>query len=172
MFMLHTISVVTEDHPGVLSRLAGLVSRRGYNVHSLSVGKVHRPGFSRFTIMVEGDQVMVEQIVKQIRKLVETVEVRNLSEGSFVERWLTLVKVKTSIENRHHLLQTADVFRCRVVDMGENSVILEVTGDTGKVKALVEAVRPFGIVEMASSGAVAMARAGFGGEPGMCSGNA
>jgi acetolactate synthase-1/3 small subunit len=161
--MLHTISVLAENQPGVLSRLAGLVSRRGYNVNSLSVGKTHCPGLSRFTLVVDGDDVMVDQITKQIAKLVEAVEVTNLSEGSFVERWLTMVKVRAPMNNRPHILQTAEVFRCRVVDMGEDALVLEATGDAGKVKALLEAVRPFGILEVASSGAVAMSRTGFAG---------
>ncbi|HOO63223.1 MAG TPA: acetolactate synthase small subunit [Synergistaceae bacterium] len=161
--MLHTISVLAENHPGVLSRLAGLVSRRGYNVNSLSVGKTHSPGLSRFTLVVEGDDVMVDQITKQIAKLVEAVEVTNLSEGSYVERWLTMIKVRAPMNNRPHVLQTAEVFRCRVVDMGEDAIVLEATGDSGKVGALLEAVRPFGILEVASSGAVAMSRTGFAG---------
>jgi acetolactate synthase-1/3 small subunit len=156
-----TISVLTEDHPGVLSRLSGLVSRRGYNVNSLSVGRTHQPGLSRFTLVVGGDDVPADQIVKQLEKLVETVEVRSLSRNPFVERWMMLVKVHAPMDVRPHVLQTAEVFRCRVVDMGEDAVILELTGDQGKMDAFVEAVRPFGILEVASSGAVAMERAGF-----------
>lgn len=156
-----TISVLTEDHPGVLSRLSGLVSRRGYNVNSLSVGRTHQSGLSRFTLVVGGDDVPADQIVKQLEKLVETVEVRSLSRNPFVERWMMLVKVHAPMDIRPHVLQTAEVFRCRVVDMGEDAVILELTGDQGKMDAFVEAVRPFGILEVASSGAVAMERAGF-----------
>ncbi|WP_213693308.1 acetolactate synthase small subunit [Aminiphilus sp.] len=156
-----TISVLTEDHPGVLSRLSGLVSRRGYNVNSLSVGRTHQSGLSRFTLVVGGDDVPADQIVKQLEKLVETVEVRSLSRNPFVERWMMLVKVHAPMDVRPHVLQTAEVFRCRVVDMGEDAVILELTGDQGKMDAFVEAVRPFGILEVASSGAVAMERAGF-----------
>ena len=105
--MQHTISVVTEDHPGVLSRLAGLVSRRGYNVNSLSVGRTDQVGISRFTLVVTGDDDSVSQIVRQLGKLVETVEVRRLSEGPFVERWMTLVKVRATIDDRPIILHTA-----------------------------------------------------------------
>jgi len=160
--MQHTISVLTEDHPGVLSRLSGLVSRRGYNVNSLSVGKTDREGLSRFTIVVTGDDRAVEQIVRQLGKLVETVEVQLLSSSPFVERWMTLVKVQASFETRPHILQTAEVFRSRVVDVGEDALVLESTGDRGKVEAFIEAVKPYGILEVASSGAVAMQRGGFG----------
>ncbi|MCF7935368.1 MAG: acetolactate synthase small subunit [Synergistales bacterium] len=161
--MQHTISILVEDHPGVLSRLASLVSRRGYNVHSLSVGNTAQKGMSRFTLVVDGDEAVVDQIVKQISKLVETVEVKDLSKGTFVERWMMLIKVRAPMDVRPHVLQTAEVFRCRVVDMGGDAVILEVTGDRGKMSAFLEAVRPFGILEVASSGSVAMGRTGFPG---------
>lgn len=159
--MQHTISVLTEDHPGVLSRLAGLVSRRGYNVNSLSVGKTDRDGFSRFTLVVTGDDDAVGKIVRQLGKLVETVEVRRLNEGPFVERWMTLVKVKAEMDVRPIILQTAELFRSRVVDVGDDSLVFESTGDRGKIEAFLEAVKPFGVLEVASSGAVAMERAGF-----------
>jgi acetolactate synthase-1/3 small subunit len=159
--MQHTISVVTEDHPGVLSRLAGLVSRRGYNVNSLSVGRTDQVGISRFTLVVTGDDDSVSQIVRQLGKLVETVEVRRLSEGPFVERWMTLVKVRATMDDRPIILQTAELFRSRVVDVGDDSLVFESTGDRGKVEAFLEAVKPFGVLEVASSGAVAMERAGF-----------
>ncbi len=159
--MQHTISVVTEDHPGVLSRLAGLVSRRGYNVNSLSVGKTDREGISRFTLVVTGDDDAVNQIVRQLGKLVETVDVRKLSDGPFVERWMTLVKVKAAMDVRPIILQTAELFRSRVVDVGEDSLVFESTGDRGKIEAFLEAVKPFGVLEVASSGAVAMERTGF-----------
>ncbi len=159
--MQHTISVLTEDHPGVLSRLAGLVARRGYNVNSLSVGKTDQAGISRFTLVVNGDDDAVSQIVRQLGKLVETVDVKRLSQGPFVERWMTLVKVKAAMDVRPMILQTAELFRSRVVDVGEDSLVFESTGDRGKIEAFLEAVKPFGVLEVASSGAVAMERTGF-----------
>ncbi len=159
--MQHTISVLTEDHPGVLSRLAGLVARRGYNVNSLSVGKTDQAGISRFTLVVNGDDDAVSQIVRQLGKLVETVDVKRLSQGHFVERWMTLVKVKAAMDVRPMILQTAELFRSRVVDVGEDSLVFESTGDRGKIEAFLEAVKPFGVLEVASSGAVAMERTGF-----------
>jgi acetolactate synthase-1/3 small subunit len=159
--MKHTISVLAEDHPGVLTRLAGLVSRRGYNVDSLSVGRTEKEGISRFTLVVSGDDETVQQIEKQLEKLIEVIEVKDLSKGPFVERWMVLAKVKAPMEQRPLLLQTAEVFRSRVVDIGEDSIIFETTGDRGKVTAFLEAVKPFGLVEISSSGAVALERAGF-----------
>ena len=159
---IHTISVLAQDQPGVLSRLAGLVSRRGYNVTSLSVGRTDRPGLSRFTLVIKGDETVVDQIVHQLDKLIEVVDVRNLSERTFVERWMTLIKVRAPLDVRPHVLQTAEIFRCRVVDIGEDAIIIEATGDQGKVEACLEALRPFGVIEVASSGAVALGRTGFG----------
>ena len=160
--MKRTLSVLTEDHPGVLTRLSNLISRRGYNVESLSVTRTHRSGLSRFTIVVEADETSSKQMIKQLEKLVEAVEVKDLTQGSFVERRMMLVKVRASPEERHNLLQTAEVFRSRVVDVGSDAVILEVTGDAEKVEALLRTLEPFGVLEMAGSGAVALGRAGFG----------
>jgi len=159
--MKRTLSVLTEDHPGVLARLSNLISRRGYNVESLSVTRTHRPGLSRFTIVVEADEASSKQMIKQLERLVEAVEVKDLNQGHFVERRMMLVKVRASPEERHNLLQTAEVFRSRVVDMGSDAVILEVTGDAEKVEALLRTLEPFGVLEMAGSGAVALGRAGF-----------
>jgi acetolactate synthase-1/3 small subunit len=159
--MRRTLSVISEDNPGVMTRLAGLIYRRGYNVESLSVGRTDIPGFSRFTVVVSGDDGVIDQVVKQLDKLIEVVSVRRLTPGRSVERWLLLMKVKAPLHLRPHVLQTAQIFRCRVVDVGADAVVLELTGDKGKVEACVEALRPYGILEMTSSGSVAMERAGF-----------
>lgn len=164
--MKSTFSVISEDNPGVLMRIANLICRRGYNIESLSVGRTDVPGLSRFTIIIEGEDAgegTFEQIRKQLSKLIEVVEVRNLTkEGPFVERWLALVKVLAPIDRRPHVLQTAEVFRCRVVDLGADAITLEVTGDRGKVQACLEALKPYGILETAGSGQVALSRTGFG----------
>ena len=160
--MKSTFSILSEDNPGVLMRIAGLIYRRGYNIESLSVGRTTRPGVSRFTIVVEGEDKVCEQILKQLSKLIEVIEVRNLTkDGPFVERWLTLVKVKTPLEMRPHVLQTAEIFRCHVVDLGSEAITLEVTGDRGKLSACLAALRPYGIIETAASGQVALSRSGF-----------
>ena len=162
--MQHTFSVLAEDRPGVLARLAGLVSRRGYNVSSLSVGQTERPGFSRFTLVVGAEETAEGQIVRQLEKLVETVDVRHLESGGMVERQLLLVKVRAPLELRATVLQTAGIFRCRVVDMGRDAVVFELTGDRRKGRVFLEAMRPFGVLEAATSGAVALERVGFGEE--------
>lgn len=157
----YVIGVLAEDKPGVLSRIATLIARRGYNVESLSVGRSHLDGFSRFTLVVDGDERVVDQIVKQLDKLIETVEVRNLSQAPYVERWIMLIKVAAPLEVRPHVLQTAEAFRGKAVDVGGDALVFEVTGDKGKVEAFLSAMKPFGILEVASSGAVAMQRVGF-----------
>ncbi len=160
--MKNTFTILSEDNPGVLMRIAGLIYRRGYNIESLSVGQTDTPGVSRFTVVIEGEEGVYNQIKKQLLKLIEVIEVTNLTQqGPFVERWLTLVKVRAPLEKRPHVLQTAEVFRCRVVDLGAEAVTLEITGDKGKMKACMEAFRPYGIIEMAGSGQVALSRSGF-----------
>jgi acetolactate synthase-1/3 small subunit len=145
-------------------RIAGLIYRRNYNIASLSVSQTDTPGISRFTIMVDADKCAHEQVEKQLAKLVEVISVENLTQkGKFVERWLSLIKVRASVETRPHILQIAEVFRCRVVDMGSEALTLEVTGDEGKLRACTEALREYGILEIAGSGSVALGRAGFGG---------
>ena len=155
-------SVLTEDNPGVLMRIAGLIYRRGYNIASMSVSTSHKPGTSRFTIAIEGEERAFEQVSKQLNKLVEVLEVENLNRhGKMVERWLSLIKVSATMETRPHVLQIAQIFRCRVVDTGSSAVTVEVTGDEGKVSACIEAFRTFGIIEIAGSGTVAVSRSGF-----------
>lgn len=160
--MKSTFSILSEDNPGVLMRIAGLIYRRGYNIESLSVGRTSTPGISRFTVVIEGEEGVYEQIRKQLQKLIEVIEVTNLTkDGPFVERWLSLVKVRAPLERRPHVLQTAEIFRCRVVDLGTDAITLEVTGDRGKLEACMDALRPYGIIETAASGQVALSRAGF-----------
>ncbi len=160
--MKNTFSILSEDNPGVLMRIAGLIYRRGYNIESLSVGRTNTPGISRFTVVIEGEESVYEQIRKQLLKLIEVIEVTNLTkEGPFVERWLSLVKVKAPLDRRPHILQTAEIFRCRVVDLGTEAITLEVTGDRGKLHACMEAFKPYGIIETAGSGQVALSRSGF-----------
>jgi acetolactate synthase-1/3 small subunit len=145
-------------------RIASLFYKRNYNIASLSVSQTNDPGVSRFTVVVDADEWAHEQVEKQLAKLVEVISVENLSNnGRFVERWLSLIKVRTNLESRPHVLQIADVFRCRVVDMGSDALTLEVTGNEGKMQACTEALRAYGIVEIAGSGSVALSRAGFGG---------
>lgn len=143
-------------------RIASLIYRRGYNIESLSVGRTDVPGLSRFTVIIEGEEGVYDQIRKQLMNLIEVIEVQNLTkDGPFVERWLSLVKVMAPVERRPHILQTAEIFRCRVVDLGSDAITLEVTGDRGKVEACMAALKHYGILETAGSGQVALARTGF-----------
>ena len=156
-----TFSVLTQDNPGVLMRISSLFYKRNYNIASLSVSQTNNPGVSRFTIVIDADEWAHEQVEKHLAKLVEVIAVENLNNGTFVERWLSLIKVKANIENRPHILQIAEIFRCRVVDMGSEALMIEVTGDESKMRACTEALRTYGIVEIAGSGSVALSRAGF-----------
>jgi acetolactate synthase-1/3 small subunit len=143
-------------------RISNLIYRRNFNIVSLSVSQTATPEISRFTIMIDGDEWALEQVSKQLGKLVEVISVENLNKsGKFVERWLSLIKVNATMETRPHILQIADVFRCRVVDMGSDALTLEVTGDEGKVSACTDALRAYGILEIAGSGSVALGRSGF-----------
>lgn len=160
--MKSTFSITSEDSPGVLMRIASLIYRRGYNIESLSVGQTDLPKISRFTIVIDGEEGAYQQVRKQLEKLIEVIEVTNLTEqGPFVERWLSLIKIKAPLDMRTHILQTAEIFRCRVIDLGAEAITLEVTGDHGKLAACVEALKPYGIVEIAGSGSVALSRSGF-----------
>ncbi|HEX3016088.1 MAG TPA: acetolactate synthase small subunit [Desulfobacteria bacterium] len=157
--MLHTLSVLVDNHPGVLTRVSGLFSRRGYNIESLTVCETENPEISRMTIMVKGDDYVIEQVTKQLHKLVVVHKINDITEEASVERELALIKVKVRQENRVEILQTSDVFRARVVDMGRNSLTIEATGDREKIDALVKTLRPYGIVELARTGVVAIVRA-------------
>ena len=163
MTLRQVISVLTEDHPGVLCRIVGLIFRRGYNVESLSVGRIGETGISRFTIVFNGDRESARQIMSQLRKLIEVIDVDILSQGEFVERELSLIKVNAKSQNRPEVLQLVDVFRSRVVDVGEEGLVLEVTGNKEKINACIKVLSPYGIKELVRSGSVAMRRVGFNG---------
>jgi acetolactate synthase-1/3 small subunit len=141
-------------------RIASLFYRRNYNIESLSVSQTDQTGFSRFTIMIDADEWAHDQVEKHLSKLVEVISVENLNhKGRFVERWFSLIKVRTTMETRPHILQIADVFRCRVVDFGADALTFEITGDEAKIHACMEAFRAYDIIETAGSGSVALGRA-------------
>ncbi|MGE4294048.1 MAG: acetolactate synthase small subunit [Desulfovibrio sp.] len=157
--MKHTLSVTVENEPGVLSRVAGLFSGRGFNIESLNVGPTLEPGVSRMTITTEGDQQIIEQIVKQLRKLVTVIKVRDLTELKAVAREMVLVKVNAEEGKRAEILRIVDIFRCKVVDVSLDEVTIECTGDAGKIEAIIELLTRFGIKEIARTGATALKRA-------------
>lgn len=158
----HTISLLVENKFGVLARIAGLFSARGYNIDSLSVGTTHDPDVSRMTIVVKGDQRILEQVEKQLNKLVDVITVADYQDTPHLERDLMLVKVSADKSTRNELIQICDIFRAKIVDVGVDSVIIEMTGDEEKIEAILRLLRPFGIKETCRTGIVAMARGSKG----------
>ena len=156
--MLHTISVLVDNQFGVLARISGLFSARGYNIESLCVGITEDPTVSRMTVVVQGDDNVLQQIVNQLNKMVEVIEVLDLTQESYVERELVLIKTEADAKRRTELLEITNIFRAKVVDMSPEAVIIEVTGSQDKIQAFVDMVRPFGIQEVARTGRIALAR--------------
>src|SRR5438067_7317501 len=154
----HTISVLFENKFGVLSRVAGLFSARGYNIESLSVGETLDPSVSRMTIVVSGDEFVIEQVTKQLHKLIDVIKVSDLTDDSHVERELVLIRVNAEPQHRAEILRTADIFRARVIDVTPASFTLEATGDEGKIEAFIELLRPMGIQEVVRTGKIAISR--------------
>lgn len=156
--MKHTLSVLVENKSGVLSRVASLFSRRGYNIDSLAVGVTEDPEISRITLVVHGDDRVLEQVTKQLNKLVDVIKVSDFSSDDAVERELALIKVSADSENRAEIVQIADIFRAKVIDVSPKSMVIEVTGDDGKVDAIEKLLRQFGIKEVVRTGKIAMVR--------------
>nr|YP_009295813.1 acetohydroxyacid synthase small subunit [Schimmelmannia schousboei]AOM64748.1 acetohydroxyacid synthase small subunit [Schimmelmannia schousboei] len=157
--MKHTLSVLVQDEAGVLSRIAGLFARRGFNIESLAVGPAEKPGISRITMIVPGDNRTVEQLTKQLYKLVNILKVQNITNIPCVERELVLIKIKALPENRSFILDIANIFRAKVVDIANEYLILEVTGDPGKMVAIEQLLNQYGIVEIARTGKISLVRA-------------
>ncbi|MEW9121651.1 MAG: acetolactate synthase small subunit [Thermotaleaceae bacterium] len=155
--MRHTLSVLVENHPGVLSRVSGLFSRRGFNIESLAVSVTEDPSISRMTIMVDGDDAIVEQVTKQLNKLIDVIKVFDISQNS-VMRELALIKVNANASDRNEIIQIGNIFRAKVVDLSKTSITLEITGDSAKISALEELLRPFGIKEIVRTGAIGIDR--------------
>ncbi len=155
----HTISVLVENHFGVLARVSGMFSARGYNITSLCVGETEDPSISRMTVVVRGEQEELDQIIQQLNKLVEVIEVADLTVRNFVERELAMVKVGVGRERRGELIELANIFRAKVVDVGTESMTIQITGAEGKIKAFIDMLRPMGIQELVRTGEIAIARA-------------
>ncbi len=154
----HTLSVLVEDKPGVLARIAGLFSRRGFNIESLAVGPTEVPTVSRMTIVVNVDRLPLEQVTKQLNKLVNVLKIVELDPDAAVQRELMLVKVRADLETRSHVLETVTLFRAKVVDVAPDAVTIEATGSHDKLEALLRVLEPFGIKELVQSGLVALGR--------------
>ncbi|GAB3684351.1 acetolactate synthase small subunit [Angustibacter aerolatus] len=154
----HTLSVLVEDKPGVLARIAGLFSRRGFNIDSLAVGPTEHPEISRMTVVVDVESLPLEQVTKQLNKLVEVIKVVELEPTASVQRELLLVKVRADQHTRSQVLETVQLFRAKVVDVSPDAVTVEATGNTDKLAALLRVLEPFGVRELVQSGMVAVGR--------------
>ncbi len=156
--MKHVLAVIVENKPGALTRVSGLFSRRGFNIENIAVGETITPGISRMTITVEGDEKLIEQVIKQLHKLINVIKVNNLSSEPSVMRELMLIKVKAEVGNRSDIQQIVETFRGKVVDVSPDSMVIEVTGDEGKMEAIKMLLEHFGILEIVRTGKVALLR--------------
>ena len=156
--MKHTLSVIVEDEAGVLSRIASLFARRGFNIESLAVGPAEQEGVSRITMVVPGDDRIIEQLTKQLYKLVNVLKVQDITEIPCVERELMLLKVNATSINRSEIIELSQIFRARIVDVSEDSLTLEVVGDPGKMVAIVQVLQKFGLREIARTGKISLTR--------------
>ena len=154
----HTLIALVEDKPGVLTKVASMFRRRGFNIASLAVGKSEQPGLSRMTFVVNGDDHTVGQVVKQLDKLIEVIEVSDISGERIVARELALIKVTTNPMTRGEIIQIVNLFRANIIDVGSESMVIEITGEEDKINALHNLLAPFGIIEMLRTGLVAMVR--------------
>ena len=156
--MKHVLAVLVENKPGVLSRVTGLISRRGFNIESLSVGPTEDPTMSRLTAIVDADQVAFEQITKQLYKLISVYKINDLTNDASIERELVLFKVNAAPDRRNEIIEIANIFRAKIVDVGKTTLIVEATGNEEKLKAMEELFRAYGIKEMVRTGKIALSR--------------
>jgi len=156
----HVLSLLVEDKPGLLTRVAGLFARRGFNIESLAVGVTEVPGLSRITVVVDVDELPLEQVTKQLNKLVNVIKIVELDAASSVQRQHMLIKVRADNQTRSNVLEVVNLFRAQIVDYAPDALVIEVTGDTGKVEAFLRALEPFGVKELAQSGLLAIGRGG------------
>ncbi len=156
--MKHTLSVLVENKPGVLARVAGLFARRGYNIDSLAVGVTEKPEVSRMTVVVDVEEHSLEQVYKQLNKLINVIKVVDLPDENSVQRELVLVKVKADAKKRAEVIEIAEIFRGKIVDVGKGTVSVEVTGPASKLRAFEDLLRPYGLSELVRTGTIAMPR--------------
>jgi len=157
----HTLVALLEDKPGALNRVASLFRRRGFNIESIAVGSSEQPGLSRMTVVVSGDSAAVEQVRKQLDKLINVVKVSNITEEEIVARELALIKVKADASTRSAVIQIVDIFRANIIDVASDSLTVEVTGDEDKINSLLKLLRDFGIKEISRTGRIALTRGGI-----------
>ncbi len=156
--MKHTISVLVENKFGVLARVAGMFSGRGFNIHSLNVAPTHDRSLSRITVVAIGDDPVLDQIIKQLQKLINVIRVIDFKRGQAVERELLLIKLAADSESRSEIIQVCDIFRGKIINVNQESLILEITGDEGKVRAFLDMIEKFEVLELSRTGKLALAR--------------
>ena len=156
--MKHTLSVLVEDKPGVLTRIAGLFARRGFNIESLAVGESEDPDLSRITITIDGEEHPVDQVTKQLHKLINVVKIRDLDPEAMVSAELMLIKVSAEGGKRTEVMQVAEIFRAKIIDVDKRSMTLRVVGDASKLEAIRDLLKPFGVLEVVRTGTVAIGR--------------
>ena len=156
--MRHTISVLVENKFGVLARISGLFSGRGFNIHTLNVAPTHDPALSRVTAVVRGDDAVLDQITKQLKKLINVVEVCDFKKGQAVSRELVMAKVKAGSDTRSEIVQICELFRAKIINVSMENLVVEITGSEGKVTAFLDLIEPFGIIELVRTGNLAMVR--------------
>ncbi|MFA5928214.1 MAG: acetolactate synthase small subunit [Candidatus Margulisiibacteriota bacterium] len=156
--MRHILSVLVDNKPGVLTRVAGMFSRRGYNIDSIAVGTERDPAFSRMTIVVHGDDFILEQINKQLNKLIDVIKVNDLTATTHVEREMQLMRIKCTVSTRSEIMQICDIFRGRIIDVSADSMMIEVTGTADKNQAFLDLLSKFGVQELARTGKIALSR--------------
>jgi acetolactate synthase I/III small subunit len=156
--MQHTLSVLVENKPGVLTRVASLFARRGFNIDSLAVGVTEDPTLSRITIVVGGNDTTLEQVAKQLHKLINVIKIQDLDPKEMVDRELVLFKVNAPADRRHEIIEVANVFRAKIVDVGKNTLTIEATGNDDKLGAMEDLLRAYGIKELARTGKIALSR--------------
>ena len=154
----HILSILVDNQPGVLSRISGLFGGRGYNIDSLCVAETTEPNISRVTIVTTGNKQIVEQIIKQLHKLINVVKVIELTGTEFVQREMAIIKVKAKPEHRAEILRIVDIFRCKIIDVGLEHYTIEITGDEDKLSAILSLLKPLGIKEIAKTGIIALSR--------------
>lgn len=154
----HTLSILVENHAGVLSRISGLFSRRGFNIDSLAVGTTEDPNISRITIVITGDDYTVEQLTKQLNKLIDVIKIRQLNPSESVRREIALIKVNATSSTRSEIIQIVDIFRANIVDVSKNTLTVELTGTEQKIEAFKDMIKQFGIKELVRTGTIALER--------------
>lgn len=156
--MKHILAVWVEHHPGILSKVSGLFSRRGYNIESLVVSKTEDSSIFRMTIVVDGDETIIEQVTKQLNKMVDVIKVSDITDEETVDRQLLLIRIAADSTNRSEIIQLMDIFRARIVDISRKSLMIEATGDEPKIEAIIKSLQPFGIQELVKTGTISMVR--------------